>query len=171
MKMNLLLTVAVSVLALGSSSALAAEATGEGTVTAKIVAPVSITQDQGLDFGTMISPSSATTVTIAASNGARTSTNDSILVGTSEGAAGRFEITGADGQSVDVTLPSQVTLSNSSDGEMTVNNFSVYNGNNGETTFNLTGTSATMNVGATLNVGADQAQGTYTGSYTVTVSY
>lgn len=167
MKMNLLLTVAVSVLALGSSSALAAEATGNGTVTAKIVAPVSITQDQGLDFGTMISPSSATTVTIAASNGARSSTDDSILVGTSEGAAGSFEITGADGQSVNVTLPSQVRLTGTPDGEMTVDNFVSNKG----TTFTLDGGSAIMQVGADLNVGASQAEGDYSGSYEVTVSY
>lgn len=168
MKKNLLLTVAVSVLALGSSSALAAEATGTGTINAKIVSPVSITQQgNGLDFGTMISPSSETTVTIAASNGARTSTDDSILVGTSEGAAGIFEITGADGQSVTVTLPSEVKLTGTPGGEMTVNNFASSEGN----TFTLDEGSAIMKVGADLNVGAAQAQGTYTGSYQVTISY
>lgn len=167
MKTNLLLTAAASVLVLSSSSVLAAEATGEGTITAKVVSPVSIAQTQALDFGTMIAPSSPATVTINASNGSRSSSDDAILVGTSEGAAGIFKITGADKQSVTVTLPSKVTLNGSESGTMTVDTFSSEQGTN----FELDGGSALMNVGAVLHVGETQPEGTYSGSYEVTVSY
>lgn len=167
MKKNLLLTVAVAVLALGSSAAQAAEATGEGTITAKIVSPVSITQQgEGLDFGTMIAPTEAATVTIE-SSGSRSSSKSGILVGTNEGAAGIFEITGTPDQSVTVTLPDSATLNGSESGEMTVKTFTSSKG----TAFTLDGGTVTMNVGATLHVGASQPEGEYTGTYDVTVSY
>lgn len=167
MKKNLLLTVAVAVLALGSSAAQAAEESATGNIKAKIVSPVSITQQgEGLDFGTMIAPADAATVTIA-SSGSRSSSKPEILVGTNEGAAGIFEITGADSQSVTVTLPDSATLNGSESGEMTVNTFTSSKG----TAFTLDGGTATMNVGATLNVGASQPEGDYTGTYEIKVSY
>lgn len=165
MKKNLLLTVAVAVLALGSSAAQAAEATGEGTITAKIVSPVTLEKQDDLNFGTILAPTdSEKTVTIATA-GTR-SGDSSILVGTDAGNAGSFKVTGASGQVMTISVTDETTLEGAGD-PMTVNNFVTEPASE----LTLTGTEGQIKVGADLTVGVNQAPGDYTGSYTVTVSY
>lgn len=168
MKKNLLLTVAVSVIALGSTSVLAAEATGTGKINAKIVAPVSVNETDELDFGTILSPTdSEKKVTIAPAGTRSSDDGGKILVGTNEGKAAKFTITGAENQSVTVSFSDSATLTGDSGGEMVVNNFK----SEPSGTFQLDGTSKTLNVGADLTVGTKQTEGEYTGEYTVTVNY
>ena len=164
MKKNLLLTVAVAVLALGSSAAQAAEESATGNIKAKIVAPVSISEQDSLDFGTMIAPTYTSKKVTIATNGTR-SGDSSILVGNG-GQAGLFNVTGADRQSMTISVTDSTTLTGAGD-PMTVNNFVT----EPASTLTLTGTSGQIKVGADLTVGQGQAEGDYTGTYEVTVSY
>ena len=164
MKKNLLLTVAVAVLALGSSAAQAAEESATGNIKAKIVAPVSISEQEALDFGTMIAPTDTSKKVTIATNGTR-SGDSSILVGNG-GKAGLFNVTGADRQSMTISVTDSTTLTGAGD-PMTVNNFVT----EPASTLTLTGTSGQIKVGADLTVGQGQAEGDYTGTYEVTVSY
>ena len=161
------LLAAVSVLTLGYAEVWAAQATGTGNISAKIVAPVTVTETQGLDFGTILAPTdSAKTVTISTA-GSRSDGGSGILVNTNTGKAGLFNVTGAENQNMTITKPGSVELTSTGGDKMTVDNF--VTDPNGELT--LSGTSGQIKVGADLKVNKDQAVGDYTGTYTVTVSY
>lgn len=164
MKKNLLLTVAVAVLALGSSAAQAAEESATGNIKAKIVAPVSISEQDSLDFGTMIAPTDTSKTVTIATNGTR-SGDSSILVGNG-GQAGLFNVTGEDSQSMTISVTDSTTLTGAGD-PMTVNNFVT----EPASTLTLTGTRGQIKVGADLTVGQGQDAGEYTGTYKITVSY
>ncbi len=75
-------------------------------------------------------------------------------------------MTGAVGQTYSITLPSSATLT-SGGNTMTVDTYT----DDAGATPTLPGGSDTFNVGATLNVGADQAKGSYSGTFLVTVNY
>ena len=162
------LLAAVSVLTLGYAEVWAAEATGQGNISAKIVAPVTVTEAQALDFGTILAPTDSTKkVTIAAANGARSADDEKMLVGTNTGKAGLFNVTGAENQRMTINLPSSTTLTGASGDPMKVDNFTSDKG----TELTLDGTSGTFQVGADLTVNQGQDEGDYTGTYQVTVSY
>lgn len=161
------LLAAVSVLTLGYAEVWAAQATGTGNIRAKIVAPVTVTETQGLDFGTILAPTdSAKTVTISTA-GSRSDGGNGILVNTNTGKAGLFNVTGAENQNMTIIKPSSVELTSTGGDKMTVNNFVTEPANN----LTLRGTSGQIKVGADLTVNKEQAVGDYTGTYTVTVSY
>ena len=161
------LLAAVSVLTLGYAEVWAAQATGTGNISAKIVAPVTVTETQGLHFGTILAPTdSAKTVTIS-TDGSRSDGGSGILVNTNTGKAGLFNVTGAVNQKMTITKPGPVELTSTGGDKMTVNNF--VTDPNGDLT--LSGTSGQIKVGADLTVNAGQAVGDYAGTYTVTVSY
>lgn len=161
------LLAAVSVLTLGYAEVWAAEASNTGHISAKIVAPVTVTETHGLDFGTILAPTdSAKKVTIS-TDGSRSDGGSGILVKTNEGKAGLFDVTGAENQSMKINVPSSATLTSKEGGSMTVNNFVTEPANN----LTLSGTSGQIKVGADLAVSQGQAEGDYTGTYTVTVSY
>lgn len=161
------LLAAVSVLTLGCAEVWAAETIGTGNIKAKIVAPVTVTESQALDFGTILAPTdSAKKVTIAAANGARSADDEKMLVGTNTGKAGVFNVTGAENQRMTINLPSSTTLDGTGD-SMKVDNFTSDKG----TELTLTGTTGTFQVGADLTVNQGQEEGDYTGTYQVTVSY
>lgn len=163
------LLAAVSVLTLGCAEVWAAEATGQGNISAKIVAPVTVTEAQALDFGTILAPTSGTKkVKISATDGSRSvdGGDNGILVSTNKGEAGLFNVTGAENQSMTINLPSSTTLDGTGD-SMKVDNFTSDKG----TELTLTGTTGTFQVGADLTVNQGQEEGDYAGTYEVTVSY
>lgn len=161
------LLAAVSVLTLGYAEVWAAEATGQGNISAKIVAPVTVTEAQALDFGTILAPTdSAKKVTIAAANGARSADDEKMLVGTNTGKAGLFNVTGAENQSMTIQVSDSVELTGTGD-SMTVDNFVTEPASK----LTLNGTSGQIKVGADLTVNQGQDEGDYTGTYQVTVSY
>lgn len=164
------LLAAVSVLTLGCAEVWAAEATGQGNISAKIVAPVTVTEAQALDFGTILAPTSGTKkVKISATDGSRSvdGGDNGILVSTNTGKAGLFNVTGAENQRMTINLPGSTTLTGASGDPMKVDNFTSDKG----TELTLDGTSGTFQVGADLTVNQGQDEGDYTGTYQVTVSY
>ena len=135
------------------------------TVAADVVAPIAISATTALSFGSIQPFSTSGTLTVSTS-GATTPINVTEMAGgtVSEGV---FTVTGEGGAAFSITLPSSTTLSSGAN-SMTVNNFQ----HDAGTTPTLAGGgSRDVSIGATLNVGPDQSNGTYTGTYNVTVNY
>ena len=147
-----------------------AQATASATGTATIVAPIGITSTVDMNFGN-IAVSGAGTVILAPA-GTRTPTGGITLPAiTGTVSAASFDVTGNDGYTYTITLPStDYTITRVSGTEtMTINTFT----SDPSGTGTLTGGSETVNVGATLNVNAGQVGGTYTNAtgFDVTVNY
>lgn len=151
----------------------------QATAEVNIVRPLSFFKTEDLEFGRIIAGTTAGTVRIYP-NGTRTSTGGVTLVGNSSeyhpaGYAGKGGITRIVLLSMGAT---SIWIYNGSGQRMRVRNFEI-----GSTPTAILDTSAMrfsitnangvfeFPVGATLDVGANQAQGAYTGTYTITATY
>ncbi|NVN93910.1 MAG: DUF4402 domain-containing protein [Bacteroidetes bacterium] len=152
-------------------------ATATSPTAAKIVETIAIGPGvTGLDlnFGTMSKPSTIATVTVPNGGGARTFTGTITLLNQNPAhKAASYATTGDPSAYYTITLPGtiQVTYTNGSVSEsMDVDNFKCSKPDLGNVQFDGTGHD-NFTVGATLNLAANQAAGSYTGSYPVTVAY
>ena len=148
----------------GASAAQAADAQAEATV--KIMRPLTVVNNQKLDFGVVIPGTAAGTVKVA-KDGVRTCAGVTCTKATT---AATFTATGTSGELVNVTWDPTVTLTSGTQ-SMTV----ALDANTG-TQLTLAGTAATGGtanyaIGGTLAVGANQAEGTYAGQFKSTVLY
>lgn len=168
--------VALAVLLIGGVGNATAD-TINGTATATVITPVTVTEATPLTFGSFaVGPTGGTVVLSTA--GAVSNSGDVELVSASTTSAATFTISGQPSTAISVSLNTAgAQLDDGSAGgggsPMTLGSFT----DSGlPTTTDATG-SATFNVGATLNVNGSQAPGSYSTStgdgvpYTVTVSY
>jgi hypothetical protein len=130
-----------------------------------------ITSTQNLSFGTFAAGTGGT-VTVSPQS-ARTATGDvTLMTGGqfSQGGSATFDLTGSPNGAYQITLPpdGQVTLTGSQGGSMAVSTFT--SSPSGQGQLNLLG-AHTLSVGATLGVGSNQAPGTYSGSFNVTIVF
>lgn len=133
--------------------------------------PLGISQTSALSFGGLELLTGNSTVQIAPQTGARTvvsGVGGINLISDNPGNAGVFSVTGNPSTGITITLPSSATLTGPG-AAMTVNNFTGYPSST-SATLGSSGT-LTLNVGAQLVVNPAQAAGTYSGTYTLTVSY
>jgi hypothetical protein len=137
-----------------------------GTASAEIVSAITITNTVGLQFGQIAPSASPGTVTIATS-GVRTSTGGVTLAGLATVSAAGFDVTGAPDNTYTITITSSTTITLGGN-SMTVDTFESAPDTTG--TLSAGGTDVIL-VGATLHVGANQAAGSYTGTFDVTVAY
>lgn len=142
-----------------NGSAQAAPSTG--TATATIFAPITVTKTTDLAFGTIVAGAAAANVTIT-SAGVRTC--DAGLTCSGTISAVSFNIAGSTGEIVTVSSDAVVTLASGA-------NTMTATLSPNATTLMLAGGVASFKVGGTLSVGANQATGTYTGTFNVTVDY
>jgi len=146
-----------------------ASTTGAGTV----IQGVAIHKERDLEFGALIpSASSGTVVITAASTTTRSATGGVTL--TDQGgltpASAEFDVTGNPNFTYTITLPSSVTITNTTgSGGETMTITSMTKSNEGPQ-LNGQGTE-TWWAGGTLNVAADQVGGRYTGTFDVGVAY
>ncbi len=153
-------------LAFGSTAASAAQTTG--TANARIMTAVSVIENNTLEFGTILADSDGGTVTVA-NNGTRTCTGLTCGTASDVYRAGAFTVTGSKGATVSVTFSAtSLELKNGSGGTM---NAVLSNSLSGSSLTLDNNGSGTFNVGGVLTVNGGQADGNYTGSYTVTVNY
>ena len=134
-------------------------------VNAKVIKPVRITTQADMDFGEVLTSASAGTVVLA-TDGTVSGSGGAYVFDDTNAQAAAFRVSGEGLEAYNITLPTSVTLTEVGGGSMSLNGFNHdatgVLANNGQEDFN---------VGATLNVGAEQAQGDYTGSFTVSVDY
>ena len=145
-------------------AAMAAEATGQAS--AVVVTPISVSETASLSFGNIAPSATAGEVTVSTA-GARSVTGGvSELGGTV--AAGAFTVDGSGSATYGITLPANGVVTLTGPGTaMAVKDF----GHSLSGTPTLSGGTGSFTVGATLEVGASQAEGTYNGTYTVSVNY
>ena len=154
---------ATVVVGLSSLSSVALAASVNGTANAQVLAPIVVTVGAPLNFGT-IAGNAAGTVIIAASGGARTFSGG--VVGTSAASgAGAFTLTGTTGNTFAITLPGTALTVVSGANSMG------YTVTASAATGSIVAGAAAFTVGGTLSVGLNQAVGSYTGQYPVTVEY
>lgn len=158
--MNRYLT-AVFALGLFASPVHGAVTTGSATV--KVLQAVTVTKGADLDFGKVVTGQSASTVRVA-EDGSRSCGAGLTCIGPTSSAL--FNITGTANESVMVSIDQRrITLAASNTLTMTVDltvptDVIVLHAGKGS-----------FRVGGTLNVGPNQAAGTYTGTFMVSVDY
>jgi len=138
------------------------------TAGARIVTPLTIENDEALEFGDIISGANANTVKITPAGVRSATNNDALLVTASRTPqAAQFTVEGEASLGYTVLISENITLTGAvTSATMTVNNFD----HNATGTLDETG-KETFSVGADLIVGGTQASDIYTGSFTVTVTY
>ena len=164
-----LMTSAVALTALaGASAAYAASETG--TATANIVAAVTITEDNGIDFGSIVAPTTDSEVSIDTLGAIAVDSGDANALDAT-GTAGSFTVTAGAGETIVFTVGSSTTQ----DGVTLTNFVGNYNGDGESALNNDTATavaSGTLLVGATLDMtAADVTTGVKNLSYTITADY
>jgi Mat/Ecp fimbriae major subunit len=149
-------------IAMVSTGANAAQVTATAEV--EILAPVTLSETAGLDFGIVAAGLSAGTVTIG--TGANTAGCSAGLACVGTSSRGVFSVTGADTTTVVITVDASTTLSNGTPADdMTVTLTPSV------TTLAANGAPQTFYVGGVLAVAGSQTAGTYTGSYDVSADY
>jgi len=152
--------VALAAFAMNASAAHAASATG--TAKAKILRQITLTNTSDLQYATVISGATASTVAVSTAGAA---TCGAGLTCTGTTSAANFNIAGTNGAVVLVGGDASVTLNGSLGGTMTSSlSYSA-------TSVTLGATGGSFQVGGTLSVGANQASGDYSGTFNVTANY
>lgn len=155
-----------------AAGALFAATAGPATGSAKavIIAPMTLTHvtNASLNFGRIVN-TAAGTVTVAAKDGTSTSTGVTYQEGPT--AADQFTVTGQNGVSFTVNLPASITVTDGAGNNMTVGSLTSFCGTGASSACTASTTGTQVGVGGTLTVSAGQAAGTYTGTYSVTITY
>ena len=165
-KQNVLVTIVFALLALGLASMASAQTSADGSIGVTIVnQQITLVEDISLSFGTVQPFGRDGTVRITTAG----ATINSSTFNTVDGNPATWSVTGVPNAPFDVFLPSNsITVSNGTGETMSVTNF---NRSGGSQLYIDPNGNAAFNVGATLNVSALQADGTYSGTYNVTVAY
>ncbi|WP_210546570.1 DUF4402 domain-containing protein [Rhodoferax sp. PAMC 29310] len=189
MKITKLVLVIGAMAMAGGAMAAGSDSMGTAAVNATVLAPIVITKNVDLNFGTFApDKETAGTVVIAATNGARSVSGGVFVPSTATAAAGAaasFGIAGDAGATFSIALPtSDITLTNltGAGGEtMSVAATSLTAAvggasvaiTSGAGTSALISGAATLTVGGTLTVGLNQVPGVYTNAagLPVTVAY
>lgn len=148
----------------------AAAQTASATADARgvVLQPLTLTRQQHLDFGTVLSSATAGTVTINADSGARAVTGGVTAIATGPGSRGLFDGAGSVGQTVVLTLTSPTFLVSGAN-VIAVNSMGVDSA--GLTrTVGATG-SFQVGVGGDFAIAANQPNGLYTANFTLTAQY
>lgn len=152
----------VSILAFDASAANAATATA--TAKASIVKAITLSKATDLDYGTIVTGTTQSTVAMAPTSSA-TVTCGSGLVCAGAPTAASFTVTGTVGQFVTISVPATVNLTS---GTNTMSS-SLAASTSKLTLSNSSGD--TFYVGGTLNVAPNQPEGVYSTTFTATVNY
>ena len=156
-KIALLGAAAVAMISTGANAA-----TISATAEVDILAPVTLTQTAGLDFGVVAAGAAAGTVTLTPASDLRTCSAGLACVGAAN--RGAFSVVGASGYTVIITVAPTTTLT----------------GPGAAMSLSLAGSTPSVIasglpqnfwVGGTLAVGAAQNAGTYLGTYSVSADY
>lgn len=130
-----------------------------------------INDTTALSFGSFV-PGSGGTVVVSTA-GSRNATGGVTLIISGGGAAAQSTVTGTSGSTYSITLPPNgvVSLSDGNGNTMAVDNFVSYPTATSGSTGLLSGGSQTLYIGATLIVSNSQPAGSYSGTFSVIVSY
>lgn len=132
--------------------------------TVKILKPITISEDKALDFGTVIVDQAGSVSLPATAAGVSVCTTVTCLAGTSS--SGQFTVSGTKNEKFSVTMPATVNMTGPGTLAVTLTN----NLPTGGPKLDTSGLYK-LAVGGSFTVTATQAEGTYTGTYAVSVNY
>lgn len=132
----------------------------------RIIAPIALSKVQDLDMGTVIPGATAGSVTLNATTGAQGITGG-VVYASPSGQPAQFAATGQPSHPFTISLNSSPITLTGPGGTMSL---ALLASPSASSTFSGGGTAA-LNVGGTLSVGANQADGDYTGTFSLTVAY
>ena len=164
MKKLLISAGALAALALSTPALAANTATADATV--NIVSPLSLVNDTGLNFGTIVGPFAGEDVHVD-STGNRTCPATLTCSGNASVSAASFTLTGTPDQGVTLTIPDSVTLNGSVSGSLTVD---LTGDKPADPTLDGAG-SATFAIGGVLNIPNGTVDGVYANTFDVTADY
>jgi hypothetical protein len=150
-------SILLSIVMLAFTASMYGQVSDIATATATVLAPLSITADVDLNFGSFAASTAGTV--IVDDGGGRTETGGIALIGAGVTAAS-FTITGAPTATVAITLPTLPITLTSGGNNMDI--IALDPSIATPTTVLPGGGSATLNIGATLDVAAGQPAGVYT---------
>ncbi len=166
---NLRAIVGAALLASAPAEARAATPPAKASGTAVFVRPLTLLKRNDLDFGAIVASTTAGTVTLNPATGTLTATGGLVLVPGAT-SAGRFVGAGTRNTPINIRIPNgPVTLTRVGGTQtMTVTNWTLDGAANRRVPPNR---AFEFRVGGRLNVAANQMDGTYVGSFDVTVHY
>ena len=176
MKKVIVIFAAIVMIAGFSNRVFAQGSTVTGTTAdAKLVTPITLTQTEVLNFGTMSKLTAADGTCILSTTNVRTpggSIQLSAVAPTSKNAA--YSVTGDVSTAYTIYLPTSITVSNGGN-SMIINALTARSAHNAGVDGTVTATSPagtdTFTIGGTLNVLAASPTGVYTGTFNVRVDY
>jgi hypothetical protein len=142
-----------------------------GNLRAKVIRPIGITKSQDLQFGSVTRPGNGSGSIVLTPDGIASVTGTNVRRFPSPAAtAAMFTVSGEGGQAITVSVPTTMTLSNSS-GSVTAS--LTNSGGGAQVLSGATGSAGTLqvNVGGSVPLSSTGALGTFTGTMTVTVQY
>lgn len=164
---------------LGYSPALAESVTGSGAANAVVVAPLSLTSNQSMNFGRIAAGNAAASVVLNPDTLTCTTTGPILRVGACQPA--EFTGMGTKKMNVRIQLPNTVTLTRAGGTQtMSITGLGldttpdlVFQNGGGNPRYQIAPNSGifTFRIGGRLNIGANQPSGVYNGSFVVTVQY
>jgi hypothetical protein len=153
------------------SAALTAASLTNATATVDVLAPLTLTQDTGMDFGDVAAATGSSSTVVLGTTDNAVAAGGAFATGPAFSAD--FSVTGDDANTYQITLPSTASLTSGGNPPMTVTLFTDSKGGTSAVpvTSTTSGGNDNFSVGATLTLGDGQPSGTYTGNYTISVDY
>ena len=164
--MKKILTSAGALAALALSTPALAANTASANATVNIVSPLTLTNNTGLNFGTVVGPFAGEVVHVDTA-GVRTCPGTLTCSGNASVSAASFSLTGTAGQAVVLTIPNSVTLNGSVSGSLSVD---LSGDKPADPTLDASG-DASFSVGGRLTIPAGTVDGVYSNTFDVTANY
>lgn len=174
---KLLVIFAAIVLMVNFSGKVMGQATENTAAAAKLITPISITENASLHFGTMSVLAGTGGTCILSTQGVRSKTDGVSLSSQTPAATNAaYTVAGQANATYAITLPSTITVTESVGGVQTMTISSLLARTASAGSNGLTGTldgsgNDTFTVGGTLTVPAGKLAGLYEGAFDVTVAY
>lgn len=166
---NIIIAGCLAAVAAAPVAAAPVSATVDADGKALILIPLTLTKISDLDFGSVIPSGTSGTVIIDPATGDRTVTGGIVGVPSADGNQAYFGGAGSAGQQVVVVIAAPATLSNGTGG--TIGVVTLTQDGSPIRTVDPTARTFFVGVGGMINIGANQAEGDYTGTFTVTANY
>jgi len=164
------LAATVAAVALTATPAMAVGSSQNATATARVVKPLTLAWVQDLDLGTIVLSGTGTwgTTTVGITNAGSFTCGNSNVTCSGATKAAQYKVTGTNNQVVTITAPN-VTLTNQNDNTKTL---TLTVDNPGTVNLGSSGSSGlTFGLGGSIGVDSATTDGTYSGTFNVTVNY